>query len=166
VREITDGAGVPVVYDSIVKDTFAGSLDCLAVARHDGELRQLQRRGCPFRTGMLSAKGSLYLTPADAVSLHTQRKGATETADGLFAVIVSEPVETSPSTKAIALAEARQAHEALHSRTTTGQRCWFRSAFVFMLSKKSEYCLRRPHFVEQELDRVDRAHGGEDAAET
>jgi NADPH2:quinone reductase len=119
VREITDGAGVPVVYDSIGKDTFAGSLDCLAVRGMMVSFGNSSGAVPPFEPGMLSAKGSLYLTRPTLFHYTRSERELQETADGLFAVIVSGAVKIAIHQR-FALAEARQAHEALHSRTTTG----------------------------------------------
>ncbi len=73
----------------------------------------------PFEPGMLSAKGSLYLTRPTLFHYTRSERELQETADGLFAVIVSGAVKIAIHQR-FALAEARQAHEALHSRTTTG----------------------------------------------
>ena len=119
VREITGGAGVPVVYDSIGKDTFAGSLDCLAVRGMLVSFGNSSGAVPPFEPGILSAKGSLYFTRPTLVSYTRNAKELMETADDLFAVIASGAVKIAVHQR-FKLAEARQAHEALHSRATTG----------------------------------------------
>jgi NADPH2:quinone reductase len=118
-REITDGAGVPVVYDSIGKDTFAGSLDCLAVRGMMVSFGNSSGAVPPFEPGMLSAKGSLYLTRPTLFHYTRSAKELQETARDLFAVILSGAVKIAVHQR-FPLAEARQAHEALHSRATTG----------------------------------------------
>jgi NADPH2:quinone reductase len=104
VREITNGAGVPVVYDSIGKDTFAGSLDCLSI------------RGMLVYFGNSSG-------PAPAIEplSHYARNAEElkETADDLFAVIASGAVKIAVNQR-FRLADAAAAHRALHSRETTG----------------------------------------------
>lgn len=119
VRELTHGEGVPVVYDSIGKDTFQGSLDCLAVR---GLLVSFGNASGPvpaFEPGILSAKGSLYLTRPTLGHYTRTPKELQETADDLFAVIASGAVKIAIHQR-FKLAEARAAHEALHSRKTTG----------------------------------------------
>ena len=119
VREITNGEGVPVVYDSIGKDTWAGSLDCLAVR---GMLVSFGNASGPvpaFEPGILSAKGSLYLTRPTLMSYTRTPRELQETADDLFAVIASGAVKIAVHQR-FELARARAAHEALHSRATTG----------------------------------------------
>jgi NADPH:quinone reductase len=118
-REITDGAGVPVVYDSIGKDTFAGSLDCLAVRGMMVSFGNSSGAVPPFEPGILSAKGSLYLTRPTLFHYTRNAKELQETAEDLFAVILSGAVKIAVHQR-FPLAEARQAHEALHSRATTG----------------------------------------------
>jgi NADPH2:quinone reductase len=119
VREITNGEGVPVVYDSIGKDTFAGSLDSLAVR---GLLVSFGNASGPvpaFEPGILSAKGSLYLTRPTLAHYTRNARELQETADDLFSVIGSGAVKIQIHQR-FKLAEARKAHEALHSRATTG----------------------------------------------
>ena len=85
VREFTNGQGVPVVYDSIGKDTFSGSLDCLAVR---GMMVSFGNSSGPvpaFEPGLLSAKGSLYLTRPTLFHYTRTSKELQETADDLFA---------------------------------------------------------------------------------
>jgi len=119
VREITNGVGVPVVYDSIGKDTFMGSLDCLAVRGMMVSFGNASGAVPPFEAGILSAKGSLYLTRPTLMSYTRNAKELQETADDLFAVIVSGAVKIAVHQR-FKLSEAREAHEALHSRNTTG----------------------------------------------
>ena len=66
VKRITGGAMVPVVYDSVGKDTFSASLDCLRPARPDGQLRQLLRPGAALRPRRAQRQGQPVPDPADA----------------------------------------------------------------------------------------------------
>ena len=119
VRELTGGVGVPVVYDSIGKDTFAGSLDCLAVRGMFVSFGNSSGAVPAFEPGILSAKGSLYLTRPTLASYTRNAAELQETADDLFSVIASGAVKIAVHQR-FKLSEARQAHEALHSRATTG----------------------------------------------
>lgn len=119
VRALTAGEGVPVVYDSIGKDTFAGSLDCLAPRGMMVSFGNSSGAVPAFEPGILSLKGSLYLTRPTLFHYTRTAKELQDTADDLFAVIVSGTVKIAINQR-FALADARQAHEALHSRKTTG----------------------------------------------
>ena len=119
VRELTGGNGVPVVYDSIGKDTWSGSLDCLAVRGYMVSFGNASGAVPAFEPGILSAKGSLYLTRPTLFHYTRDARELQETADDLFAVIRSGVVKIAVHQR-YKLAEARKAHEALHSRATTG----------------------------------------------
>jgi NADPH2:quinone reductase len=119
VRGLTGGQGVPVVYDSIGNDTFAGSLDALAIRGMLVSFGNSSGAVPPFEPGILSAKGSLYLTRPTLASYIRNAKELQETADDLFAVIASGAVKIQVNQR-FRLSEARKAHEALHSRATTG----------------------------------------------
>jgi len=119
VRELTGGVGVPVVYDSIGKDTFAGSLDSLAVRGLLVSFGNSSGAVPAFEPGILSAKGSLYVTRPTLVHYTRTPQELQETADDLFAVIASGAVKIAVHQR-FRLADARKAHEALHSRQTTG----------------------------------------------
>jgi NADPH2:quinone reductase len=119
VRELTAGRGVPVVYDSIGKDSFDGSLDCLETR---GLMVSFGNASGPvpaFEPATLSAKGSLYLTRPTLGHYTRDAQELQDTADDLFAVMASGAVKVSVHQR-YPLAEARRAHEALHSRGTTG----------------------------------------------
>lgn len=118
-RELTGGKGVPVVYDSIGKDTWAGSLDCLSVRGFLVSFGNASGAVPPFEPGILSVKGSLYLTRPTLMHYTRTREELQETADDLFSVIASGAVKIAVHQR-FKLSEARQAHEALHSRQTTG----------------------------------------------
>jgi NADPH2:quinone reductase len=119
VREITGGVGVPVVYDSIGKDTWSGSLDCLAVRGMMVSFGNASGAVPAFEPGILSAKGSLYLTRPTLFHYTRDARELQETAGDLFAVIASGAVKIRINQR-FKLAEAAKAHEALHSRATTG----------------------------------------------
>jgi NADPH:quinone reductase len=119
VREITKGEGVPVVYDSIGKETWSGSLDCLAVR---GMMVSFGNASGPvpaFEPGTLAAKGSLYVTRPTLGSYTRDAKELQETANDLFAVLKSGAVKIHINQR-FKLADVAKAHEALHSRETTG----------------------------------------------
>ena len=119
VRELTGGAGAPVVYDSIGKDTFAGSLDCLAVRGLLVSFGNSSGPAPPVEPGILMAKGSLYFTRPTLASYTGTPQELRETAEDLFAVIASGAVKIAINQR-FSLAEARKAHEALHGGKTTG----------------------------------------------
>jgi len=119
VRELTNGEGVPVVYDSIGRETFTGSLDCLAVRGMMVSFGNASGPAPAIEPGLLSAKGSLFLTRPTLFHYTRTTQELQETASDLFAVIASGAVKVSVHQR-FKLEEARQAHEALHSRNTTG----------------------------------------------
>ena len=119
VRALSKAEGVPVVYDSIGKDTFAGSLDCLAPRGMMVSFGNSSGAVPAFEPGILSLKGSLYLTRPTLFHYTRTAKELQDTADDLFSVIVSGAVKIAINQR-FALADARLAHEALHSRMTTG----------------------------------------------
>jgi NADPH2:quinone reductase len=119
VREITGGAGVPVVYDSVGKETWSGSLDCLAVRGMMVSFGNSSGAVPAFEPGVLSAKGSLYLTRPTLFHYTRTSEELQQAADDLFAVIVSGAVKITVNQR-FKLADAAAAHEALHSRATTG----------------------------------------------
>jgi NADPH2:quinone reductase len=119
VREITGGEGVPVVYDSVGKDTWNGSLDCLAVRGMMVSFGNSSGAVPAFEPGILAPKGSLYVTRPTLASYTRNAEELQKTADDLFAVIVSGAVKIRINQR-FKLADAAKAHEALHSRATTG----------------------------------------------
>jgi NADPH2:quinone reductase len=119
VREITGGEGVPVVYDSIGKDTWEGSLDCLSVRGMMVSFGNASGAVPPIAPGILSQKGSLYLTRPTLFHYARNAQELQDTAEDLFDVI-AKGIVTIQINQRFKLAEARAAHEALHSRKTTG----------------------------------------------
>jgi NADPH2:quinone reductase len=119
VKAITGGQGVKVVYDSVGKDTFEGSLDCL---RPFGLLACFGNSSGPvppFAPGLLGPKGSLYLTRATLFTHIATREATQAMADDLFAVVASGQVKIRID-QHYPLAEAAQAHRDLEARATTG----------------------------------------------
>ena len=119
VREMTGGEGVPVVYDSVGKETWAGSLNCLAVRGMMVSFGNSSGPVTPFELGTLAAKGSLYVTRPTLASYTRDAKELQETAGDLFAVIANGAVKIQINQR-FKLEDAAKAHEALHSRKTTG----------------------------------------------
>lgn len=119
VRALTNGVGVPVVYDSIGKDTFSGSLDCLAVRGMMVSFGNASGAVPALEPGLLSSKGSLYLTRPTLVHYTRDAAELQATANDLFQVITAGIVKIAVN-QHFKLADAQKAHEALHSRNTTG----------------------------------------------
>ncbi len=119
VRELTGGAGVPVVYDSVGKDTFMSSLDCLQVRGMLVYFGNSSGAVPPFDPLILSGKGSLYLTRPTLASYMRDAEELKETSEDLFGVIASGAVKIAVNQR-FKLADTRASHEALHSRATTG----------------------------------------------
>jgi NADPH2:quinone reductase len=119
VKEITGGAGVPVVYDSVGRDTFEGSLDCLAPRGILVLFGQASGPVPPFDLGKLAAKGSLYVTRPTLFVYTAQRADLERTAAELFKVVGDGTVRIEVN-QTYALADAAQAHRDLEARKTTG----------------------------------------------
>jgi len=119
VKEITGGKGVKVVYDSVGKDTFERSLDCLSPFGLMASFGNASGPVAPFAPGTLGTKGSLYLTRQTLFSHITTRESTQEMADDLFAMVISGKVVIRIDQR-FPLAEAAQAHRALEARKTTG----------------------------------------------
>lgn len=118
-RDLTGGKGVPVVYDSIGKATWGGSLDCLAIRGLMVSFGNSSGAVPAFEPGVLAGKGSLYLTRPTLAHYTRDAQELQATANDLFGVIGSGAVKIAIHQR-FKLAEARAAHEALHSRNTTG----------------------------------------------
>ncbi|HEX9767888.1 MAG TPA: quinone oxidoreductase [Kiloniellales bacterium] len=119
VRALTGGAGVPVVYDSVGKDTFDGSLDCLAPLGMLVSFGNASGPVPPFNPAVLSAKGSLFLTRPTLMTYTAKREDLVAAAEDLFAVVASGAVKIEVN-QTYPLAEAAQAHRDLEARKTTG----------------------------------------------
>jgi NADPH2:quinone reductase len=119
VKEITNGAGVPVVYDAVGNDTFLGSLDCLQPRGLMVSFGNTSGAVEPFSPHVLAAKGSLFLTrPTLATHIRTRAEIEATTAD-LFDVVASGAVKIAVN-QTYALQDAVQAHQNLEGRRTTG----------------------------------------------
>jgi NADPH2:quinone reductase len=119
VKRITGGALVPVVYDSVGKDTFMASLDCLAPLGLMVSFGNASGPVPPVDIGLLNAKGSLYLT-RPSLGIYTARRTDLErVANDLFGVVQNGAVKIRVN-QTFPLREAAAAHAALESRKTTG----------------------------------------------
>ena len=119
VREITGGAGVPVVYDGVGKDTFLGSLDCLSPRGLMVSFGNASGPVGPIDPILLSRKGSLYLTRPTLGTYTAAREDLEAAAKDLFAVVEKGTVKVSVR-QTYPLREAAQAHRDLEARKTTG----------------------------------------------
>jgi NADPH2:quinone reductase len=119
VKEITGGRGVKVVYDSIGKDTFEGSLNCLRPFGLLASFGNASGPVPPFAIGTLAAKGSLYVTRATLFTHITTRESTQAMADELFEVVRSGAVKIRIGQR-YPLAGVAQAHRGLEARKTTG----------------------------------------------
>lgn len=119
VREITGGRGVRVVYDSVGKDTFEGSLDCLQPLGMMVSYGNSSGPVPPFSPLVLAAKGSLFLTRPTLMTYTARREDLLATAAELFEVVRSGAVRIEIR-QTYPLAEAAQAHRDLEARRTTG----------------------------------------------
>jgi NADPH2:quinone reductase len=119
VKTYTDGQGVDVVYDSVGKDTFPGSLDCLKPLGLWVSFGQSSGAVPDFKITLLSQKGSLYATRPSLFHYTAKRKDLVATAKDLFDVVGSGKVKVAIS-QTYPLAEAARAHRDLEARHTTG----------------------------------------------
>ena len=119
VKDITGGKGVKVVYDSIGKDTFERSLDCLRPFGLMASFGNASGPVPPFAVGSLGPKGSLYITRATLFTHMATREATQAMADDLFSVVQSGAVKIRIDQR-YALADVAQAHRDLESRKTTG----------------------------------------------
>ena len=119
VKEITNGEGVPVVYDSVGKDTWEGSLNSLRKMGMMVSFGNASGAVDPFPPGMLAAKGSLFLTRPTLMDYTAKREDLHATANELFEVVSSGAVKIEIN-QTYPLAEAAQAHRDLEARKTTG----------------------------------------------
>ena len=119
VKAITGGAGVKVVYDSVGKDTFEGSLNVLRPFGLLASFGNASGPVPPFAPGVLGAKGSLYLTRQTLFTHIATRESCQAMADDLFAVVRSGAVKIRIDQR-YPLAEVARAHTDLEARNTTG----------------------------------------------
>ena len=119
VKEITGGRGVKVVYDSVGKDTWDKSLDCLQPFGLMASFGNASGPVPPFPPGILGAKGSIYVTRQTLFTHIATREATQEMADDLFAAVTSGKVQIRIDQR-FPLAQVREAHQALEARKTTG----------------------------------------------
>ena len=118
-REITDGKGVDVVYDSVGQATFMKSLDCLRPMGMMVSFGQASGLVPPFDPGLLAAKGSLFLTRPSLMTYTAERDALLEHARDLFEVVQKGAVKIEVQ-QTYPLSDAARAHEDLEARKTTG----------------------------------------------
>jgi NADPH2:quinone reductase len=119
VRELTDGRGVPVVFDSIGRATLAASLDCLEPRGLLVSFGNASGKPEPLDLNLLATKGSLFVTRPTLAHYTETREELLSSAGALFDVIRSGAVRIAPS-RTWPLEAAAEAHRALESRATTG----------------------------------------------
>jgi NADPH:quinone reductase len=119
VKEITGGKKVPVVYDSVGKDTYMGSLDCLQPLGMLVIFGNGSGPVPPFDLGLLAQKGSLYITRPTLMTYTAKREDLEASANELFEVVKSGKVKIEVN-QTYALKDAAQAHRDLEGRKTTG----------------------------------------------
>ena len=119
VRELTGGRGVPVVYDSVGRDTFNDSLDCLQPRGLMVSFGNASGAVEPFPPGVLAPKGSLYLTRPTLATYTATRAELEATAAELFD-LVGRGVVRIEVNQTYALQDAARAHRDLEARRTTG----------------------------------------------
>ncbi len=119
VKEITGGKGVKVVYDSVGKDTWDKSLDCLSPFGLMASFGNASGPVPPFAPGILGAKGSLYVTRQTLFTHIATREGCQAMADDLFQAVTSGQVKIRIDQR-YPLEQVREAHRDLEARKTTG----------------------------------------------
>ncbi|WP_102958402.1 quinone oxidoreductase family protein [Mangrovicella endophytica] len=119
VREITEGRGCDVVYDSVGKDTFPASLDCLRRRGLWASFGQSSGKLPPMDVSILSQKGSLFATRPTLFSYNVTREDLLASADALFDVVSSGAVKPLIGQR-FKLSDAAEAHRALEGRRTIG----------------------------------------------
>jgi NADPH2:quinone reductase len=119
VRDITNGKGVPVVYDGVGKDTFEGSLDCL---QSRGLMVSYGNASGPvsgFDLGILAAKGSLYVTRPSLMDYTASRSELEQSAADVIKMVETGALKITVN-QTYHMSEAVKAHEDLEGRKTTG----------------------------------------------
>ena len=118
-KELTDGKGVPVVYDGVGKDTFDGSLDCLQPRGLMVSFGNASGPVSEFNLGVLAAKGSLFVTRPTLMTYTASRAELEECANALFDVVGCGAVKIEVA-QTYPLRDTAQAHRDLEGRKTTG----------------------------------------------
>jgi NADPH2:quinone reductase len=119
VKEITNGEMVPVVYDSVGRDTFMASLDCLRPRGLMVSFGQSSGAIGPVDLGILAPKGSLYVTRPTLGTYAAKRADLLSMAQELFDIVLSGAVKIEIN-QTFPLKDAAEAHRALQARRTTG----------------------------------------------
>ena len=119
VRELTGGKGVSVVYDGVGKDTFMGSLDCLAPRGIMVTFGNSSGPSPAIEPALLAAKGSIFLTRPRLADYVSDPKDYAQACAELFDVVVKGVVKID-TVSSYGLAQAAHAHSDLEGRTTTG----------------------------------------------
>lgn len=119
VKELTGGKGVPVVFDSVGKDTFMGSLDCLQPFGLLAVFGAASGAVPPFDINLLQQKGSLFLTRPTLVTYNAKAEALADSAKALFEMVTSGKVKIEVNQR-YPLKDAAQAHRDLEARKTTG----------------------------------------------
>lgn len=119
VRAITDGAGVPVVFDSVGKDTWDASLDCLRPLGLMVSYGNASGAVPPFPLSQLASKGSLFVTRPTLATYMARREDLEAAAAALFAVVAEGTVRIA-ARQSYRLVDAAQAHRDLEARRTSG----------------------------------------------
>jgi len=119
VKRLTAGAMVPVVYDSVGKDTFGASLDCLAPFGTMVSYGNSSGPVPPMDISILGAKGSLFLTRPSLATYTASRTDLEASANDLIQAVLSGAVQIMVN-QTFSLKDAAEAHRALEARKTTG----------------------------------------------
>lgn len=119
VKEITHGEGVPVVYDSVGKDTFTDSLDCLSPLGMMVSYGSASGPVPPFSLNELASRGSLFITRPSVFSYTARRDDLEMMAAELFGMVEGGKIGIEVNQR-YALQDAAQAHRDLEARKTTG----------------------------------------------
>ena len=119
VKRITDGAMIPVVYDSVGRESFSTSLLCLAPLGMMVSYGNASGPVPPVDISLLNARGSLFLTRPSLTSYIAKRADLERSAAALFDVVGNGSVKIEVN-QSFALSDAAQAHRALEARQTTG----------------------------------------------
>jgi len=120
VKRLTNGAGVHVVYDSVGKDTFEKSLDCLRPRGYLVLFGNSSGPVPPFDLGRLAAKGSLFVTRPTLIHYASNREELLQRSGDLFKWIANGELKLRID-KTFALKDAAEAHRQLEARKTTGK---------------------------------------------
>jgi NADPH:quinone reductase len=119
VKALTDGRGVPVVYDGVGKDTWSASLDCLAPRGMMVSFGNASGKVPPVELGELTSRGSLYLTRPTLMTYTADTREMRDSAAALFERVIAGDIRIEVNQR-FPLAEAAEAHRELEARQTTG----------------------------------------------